>query len=97
MDKNRLRINLESVEIKYLKMLCAKKGITVTSFLKEVIKKAINEEEDMLLAKKAANRLHNLNEQELVPIKQAIEDAGWNTRKPRLAKRKAKIMKPSSL
>lgn len=78
MDKSRLNLEIESVEFNYLKMLCAKKGITITSFLKDIIKKAISEEEDVFLAEKAAYRLHNLKEEDLIPIEQAFEEAGWN-------------------
>jgi hypothetical protein len=78
MSIHRLNLELPSKEYTCLKMLCAKKGITIEDFVTSLILQAIEEEEDSLLIRKAQQRLGNLNPDELIPIDQAFKEAGWD-------------------
>ncbi|MGZ3633903.1 MAG: hypothetical protein ACXWM7_06480 [Parachlamydiaceae bacterium] len=78
MNTHRLNIEFPSEEYTYLKMLCAEKGVTIKDFVVPLILKAIEEEEDSLLIRKAQHRLKNLNPDELIPIDQAFKEAGWD-------------------
>lgn len=78
MQTHRLNIDFPYDEYKYLKMLCADKGVSIKDFLVPVIIKAIEDEEDDKLAKKAARRLKNLNLDDCIPFEDAIKAAGWD-------------------
>lgn len=75
---HRLNIEFPSDEYIYLKMLCAEKGVSIKDFIIPIILRAIEEEEDALLTRKAQNRLKNMNPNELIPIEEAFKEAGWN-------------------
>lgn len=75
---SRLNIDLPSEDYSYLKLICAGKGVSVKDFVVPLILKAIEDEEDTLLARKAKRRLKNLNPDDLIPIKDAFKDAGWD-------------------
>lgn len=78
MKTHRLNIDFPSDEFAYLKMLCAQKGVTIKDFVVPLILKAIESEEDILLTKKAQQRLKNVNPDDLIPIEDAFKEAGWD-------------------
>lgn len=69
MSTHRLNIEFPSDDFTYLKMLCPKKGISIKEFVVPLILRAIEEEEDTLLIGKAEQRLKNMDETDLIPIK----------------------------
>lgn len=78
MSTHRLNIEFPSDDYTYLKMLCAEKGVSIKDFVVPLILKAMEEEEDALLIRKAQHRLKNLKADDLIPIKDAFNEAGWN-------------------
>lgn len=78
MHTHRLNIEFPSEDYTYLKMLCAEKGVSIKDFVVPLIIRAMEEEEDTLLARKARKRLKNINPKDLIPIEDAFKDAGWN-------------------
>lgn len=78
MSTHRLNIEFPSDEYTYLKMLCAEKGVSIKDFVVPLILRAIEEEEDALLVKKAENRLKKMDPTDLIPIEDAFREAGWN-------------------
>lgn len=77
---HRLNIDFPSDDYIYLKMLCAEKGVTIKDFVIPVILRAMEDEEDSLLRKKAQKRLKNMNAADLIPIEDAFEEAGWDVK-----------------
>jgi hypothetical protein len=75
---SRLNIEFPSDDYVYLKMLCVEKGISIKDFVVPLILKAIEEEEDALLVRKAQQRLKNIDSANLIPIEDAFKDAGWD-------------------
>lgn len=59
-------------------MLCAEKGIAIKDFVIPLILREMEKEEDALLIRKAKKRLKNLNINDLIPIKEAFKQAGWD-------------------
>lgn len=80
MSTHRMNIDFPSDDYTYLKMICAEKGITIKDFVVPIILRAIEEEEDALLIKKAKKRLKNLEISDLVPIEDAFKEAGWDVK-----------------
>lgn len=78
MKNHRLNIDFPSDDYTYLKMLCAEKGVSIKDFVLPLILKAMEEEEDALLIKKAQQRLKNMNTSDLIPIEEAFKEAKWN-------------------
>ncbi len=78
MSTHRLNIEFPSDDYSYLKMLCAEKGVSIKDFVVPLILKAIEEEEDALLIRKAQHRLKNINPADLIPIEDAFKEAGWD-------------------
>lgn len=78
MSTHRLNVDFPSDEYIYLKMLCAEKGVSIKDFVVPLILKAIDDEEDALLIRKAENRLKNMNPKDLIPVKDAFKEAGWD-------------------
>lgn len=78
MSTHRLNIEFPSDDYTYLKMLCAKKGVSIKDFVVPLILRAIEEEEDALLVKKAEQRLKNMDSTDLIPIEEAFKEAEWN-------------------
>jgi hypothetical protein len=78
MNTHRLNIEFPSDEYTYLKMVCAEKGVTIKDFVVPLILRAIEEEEDALLIRKAQQRLKNIDPDGLIPIEEAFKEAGWN-------------------
>lgn len=78
MSTHRLNIEFPSDDYVYLKMLCAEKGVSIKDFVVPLILKAIKEEEDALLIRKARQRLKNMDPMDLIPIKDAFKEAGWD-------------------
>jgi hypothetical protein len=74
----RLNVEFPSDDYTYLKMLCAEKGLSIKDFVVPLILKAMQEEEDALLIRKARKRLNNMNPSDLIPIEDAFNEAGWN-------------------
>ena len=78
MSTHRLNIEFPSEEYTYLKMFCAEKGMSIKDFVIPLILKAIEEEEDALLIRKAQQRLKNMDPTDLIPIEDAFKQAGWD-------------------
>lgn len=78
MRTHRLNIDFPADDYVYLKMLCAEKRLSLKDFLVPVILKAMEEEEDTLLARKAQQRLSRIHPDDLIPIEDAFEAAGWD-------------------
>jgi hypothetical protein len=75
---HRLNIDFPSDDYTYLKMLCAEKGVTIKDFVVPLILKTIEEEEGILLTRKAQQRLKNMAASDLIPIEDAFKEAGWD-------------------
>lgn len=78
MSAHRLNIEFPSDDFTYLKMLCAEKGISIKDFVVPLILRAMEEEEDAFLIRKAQKRLKNIDSTDLIPIEEAFKEAGWN-------------------
>lgn len=78
MSTHRLNVEFPSDDYIYLKMLCADKGISIKDFVVPLILKAMQKEEDTILARKAHQRLKNLNPNDLIPMEEAFKEAGWD-------------------
>lgn len=81
--KDTVRLNFEFPisEYPYLKMVCARKGLSLREFATELLIKAIDEAEDEMLAEKANERLEKMKSDELISFDQAIRLAGWTDEK----------------
>jgi hypothetical protein len=75
---HRLNIDFPSDDYSYLKMLCAEKGVSIKDFVIPLILKAMENEEDALLSRKARQRLKRTNPKDLIPIEEAFKEAGWD-------------------
>lgn len=77
--KSTVRLNFEfpREHYPYLKMLCAKKGMSLKDYASELLIKSIEEYEDRMLAKKAQKRLENVDENDLIDFDEATRLAGW--------------------
>ncbi len=78
MATQRLNVEFPSDEFAYLKMLCADKGVSIKDFVVPIILKAMEEEEEKLLVRKAKQRLKNLDVKDLIPIEDAFKEAGFD-------------------
>lgn len=78
MSTHRLNIEFPSDDYTYLKMLCAEKGVSIKDFVVPLILRAMEEEEDALLIRKAKHRLKNMDPSNLIPIEEAFKEAGWH-------------------
>ena len=78
--KDTVRLNFEfpRKEYPYLKMMLAKRGVSLKDFAIELILKEIEEYEDSLLAKIAEERLDEMDESENISCDEACRLAGWN-------------------
>jgi predicted DNA-binding protein len=80
MSTHRMNIDFPSEDYTYLKVLCAEKGVSIKDFVVPIILKAIEEEEDAFLIKKAERRFKNTKLEDLISIEEAMEQAGWNVK-----------------
>lgn len=78
MNTHRLNIDFPSDEYAYLKVICAEKGVSIKDFVTPLILQAIENEEDVLLSKKAQHRLKNMSSDDLISIEDAFKEAGWD-------------------
>jgi hypothetical protein len=78
MSTHRLNIEFPSDDYTYLKMLCAEKGVSIKDFVVPLVLRALEEEEDALLIRKAQQRFKNMDPTDLIPIEDAFKEAGWN-------------------
>jgi hypothetical protein len=78
MSTRKLTIEMPLEAFSSLKMICIQKNLSVNDFVKPLILKALDKEENSLLRKKANRRLKNMNSNHLIPIEKAFEEAGWN-------------------
>lgn len=78
MDSHKLNIEFPSDEYTRLKKICKGKGMSIENFVVPLILAAIEEEENILLMKKARKRLNKMNSEDLIPIEDAFKEAGWN-------------------
>jgi predicted DNA-binding protein len=78
--RNTVRLNFEfpREDYPYLKMLCAAKGMSFREFATELLRNAIEEYEDLKLAKKARQRLKEMKPEDNISIDEAMNDAGWD-------------------
>jgi hypothetical protein len=74
----RLNIEFPADDYTYLKILCTGKGLSIKDFVVPLILKAMEEEEDVLLTRKAQQRLKNMNPADLIPMEEAFKEAGWD-------------------
>ena len=81
--KNTVRLNFEfpREHYPYLKMVCAQKGVSLKDFASELLIREIEEYEDRLLAKKAQERLDEMDESENIDFDDASRLAGWDDEK----------------
>jgi hypothetical protein len=77
-DTVRLNFEFPREDYPYLKMMCAAKGVSFRELATELLRNAIEEYEDLKLAKKARKRLDEMNPEEHVPIDEAMKEAGWD-------------------
>lgn len=79
-QKDTVRLNFEFPlsEYPYLKMVCAKKGLSLRDFATNILIKAIEETEDEMLAQKANERLDSMQPEDLLSWDEAKRLAGWN-------------------
>jgi hypothetical protein len=78
MSTHRLNVEFPSDDYTYLKMICAERGVSIKDFVVPLILKAIEDEEDALLIKKAQQRMKNMDPSDFIPIEEAFKEAGWN-------------------
>lgn len=74
----RLNIEFPNDDYTYLKMLCTEKKVSIKDFVIPLILKAMEDEEDVFLSRKAKQRLKHMNPADLIPIEDAFKEAGWN-------------------
>ena len=74
----RLNFDFPKEEYPYLKLLCAKKGVSLKKFATDLIIQAIEDAEDEILSKKVNERLVNLKEEDLIDWDEAKKKAGWS-------------------
>ncbi len=81
--KDTIRLNFEFPlsEYPYLKMVCAKKSLSLRDFATHVLLRAIEEVEDEMLAQKANDRLESMQPEDLISWDEAKKIAGWNDEK----------------
>ena len=73
----RLNFDFPKEVYPYLKLMCAKKGISFKELATELILAAIDSYEDTELSIIAQQRLEEMDDNENVSFKKAIEQAGW--------------------
>jgi len=78
--KDTIRINFEfpREHYPYLKMLCAKKGISLREYASELLIQSLEDFEDAQLAALADDRLKDIDEDNLISFDEACREAGWN-------------------
>jgi len=76
-DTHHLNVDFPFDDYLYLKKICARKGLPIRDFIIPLVLRAMDEEEDTILAKKARRRLKNLNPADLIPIDEAFKIAEW--------------------
>lgn len=76
-DSVRLNFDFPREHYPYLKMLCAKKGVSLKKLATELLTREIEEYEDRLLAEKAQKRLTEMDMKENIDFNEAIRLAGW--------------------
>ena len=78
--KETVRINFEfpREEYPYLKLACAKLGVSLREFATKQLLEAVEEHEDLMLAQTASERLDALNEDDLIDWDDARRLAGWD-------------------
>lgn len=78
--KNTVRLNFEfpRSEYPYLKMVCAKRGLSLKDFATEILLRAIEEAEDEMLSQKANERLTNMKDEDLITWDETKRKVGWD-------------------
>ena len=81
--KDTVRLNFEFPisEYPYLKMVCAKKGLSLRDFATNILVKAIEEAEDEMLSQKANERVESMTPENLISWEEATRLAGWDNDK----------------
>ena len=76
--KNTVRINFEfpKEHYPYLKMLCAKKGLSLKQFATNLLVESIEDFEDRLLAEEAKKRIEASNSEDNVSFEEACKLLG---------------------
>lgn len=77
--KDTVRVNFDfpREHYPYLKLLCAKKGVSLRDFASELLIRELDEYEDVQLARMADNRLKEMDDSDLVDFDEATRLAGW--------------------
>lgn len=80
--KKTVRLNFEFPKdaYPYLKLMCAKKGISFKDLATELILAAIDSYEDNELSDIAQKRISEMDENENISFEKAAEQAGWKKR-----------------
>lgn len=78
--KDTVRINFEfpKEHYPYLKMLCAKKGVSLREYASDLLIQSLEDFEDAQLAAMADDRLKDFDEDNLISFDDACREAGWN-------------------
>ncbi len=79
-DTVRLNFDFPKEVYPYLKLMCAKKGLSFKDLATELILAAIDSYEDEELNNIAQKRLEEIDSKDNIPFKKAIEQAGWKKR-----------------
>ena len=77
-DTVRLNFDFPKEVYPYLKLMCAKKGLSFKNLATELILAAIDSYEDIELGEIAQKHMHEMDKKENIPFKKAMELAGWN-------------------
>lgn len=77
--KDTVRLNFEFPREYYpfLKMVLAKNGVSLKDFATQLLVKALEENEDEILASRGESILKNLKEEDLIEWDEATQRAGW--------------------
>ena len=77
--KDTVRVNFDfpREHYPYLKLLCAKKGVSLKDFASELLIRELDEYEDVQLARMADNRLKEMDDNDLIDFDEATRLAGW--------------------
>lgn len=77
-DTVRLNFEFPRKYYPYLKMVLAKRGISLKDFASRILIEAIESAEDELSTQRGNERLDKMNDEDLIPWEDAKHLAGWD-------------------
>lgn len=80
-DTVRLNFEFPKEEYPYLKMVSAKRGMSLENFARTVLLKAIEEFEDEMLDERANKRLESIGEEDLISWEEVKRLLDWDDEK----------------